>query len=89
VNAGIIMTLAGLSPIVVLLWIGVVSFFCIRIGRKAKSARLGWFFFLLVGLLPLGAMFAVIGVMMPVFYIAVIAGLIIILAFLDWYGLRS
>ncbi|MFK0173514.1 hypothetical protein ACIQU5_32505 [Streptomyces sp. NPDC090306] len=82
------MTLAALSPIVALLWIVAVGLICIRIGRKAKSARPGWISFLLVGLLPLGAMFAVIGATIPVVVIAAIAGLIIILGFLDWYSLR-
>ncbi|MFG3208005.1 hypothetical protein [Streptomyces sp. NPDC048192] len=88
-NTGIAMTLAAFSPIIVPMWVSAVGLSCIRIGRKAKSVRLGWFLFLLVGLLPLGGMFALIGTFIPAVVIAVIAGLIIILTFLDWYSLRS
>ncbi|MET7289967.1 hypothetical protein [Streptomyces sp. NPDC005573] len=87
-SVGIFMTLAGLSPIVTIIWVGTAGVFCIHIGRKARSARLGWFLFILLGLMPMGAMFALIGAIVPAVVVAVTACLIIFLAVLERYGLR-
>jgi ABC-type multidrug transport system permease subunit len=83
------MILAALSPIIVPLWVITSGLFCGSIGRKTESARSGWFFFLIVGLLPLGAMFAFVGVIAAAVVVAVVSALILILVFLDWYSERS
>ncbi|WP_330461062.1 hypothetical protein OIB37_31840 [Streptomyces sp. NBC_00820] len=82
------MILAVLSPIIVPLWTIAAGLFCTRIGHKAESARLGWLFFIVLCPLPIGAMFALVGLTIPVVVAAVVVGLIIILMFLDWYGDR-
>ncbi|WP_445526169.1 hypothetical protein [Streptomyces cyslabdanicus] len=81
-----VLILVVLSPIIVPLWGIATGLFCIRIGQKTESVRLGWFFFLTVGLLPVGATFALLGAIIPAIVVAAIAGLIIILMILDWYG---
>ncbi|MFI0193033.1 hypothetical protein ACH4PW_36610 [Streptomyces sp. NPDC017082] len=83
------MILAALSPIFVPLWCVITGLFCIRIGRQSESARVGWFFFLVIGLLPIGTLFALIGSIIPVVVVAAIAVLVITLMFLDWYGERA
>ncbi|MBY8870163.1 hypothetical protein [Streptomyces sennicomposti] len=88
-NTGNLMILATLSPIIVPLWIVASGLFCIRVGHKAESVRLGWFFFLILGLLPIGGLFAAIGKIMLAGVATGIGGIIVIMIILDWYGDRS
>ncbi|MGW4729177.1 hypothetical protein ACWEQC_08330 [Streptomyces shenzhenensis] len=82
------MILAVFSPIIVPIWGIATILFCIRVGHKTESVRLGWFFFLILGLLPIGFLFALIGSVIPVVVVAAAAGLVIILMILDWYSER-
>ncbi|MGW5335263.1 hypothetical protein [Streptomyces bauhiniae] len=83
------MILAAFSPIIVPLWVIAAALFCSRIGRNTESVRLGWFFFLAVGVAPIGVMFAFLGLFAPAIVVGVIACLIIALMILDWYGDRA
>ncbi|MEU6815619.1 hypothetical protein [Streptomyces sp. NPDC046860] len=85
-NAGVLITLAALSPVVVPLWGVAAGLIGFRIGRRAESARLGWLFFLVVGLLPAGAVFALLGLTPLVFVVGIVAGLIALLLILDRFG---
>ncbi|BDH05785.1 hypothetical protein [Streptomyces seoulensis] len=88
-NAGAVITLAAFSPIIVPLWAIAAGLFSIRIGSKAKSLRLGWLFFLTLGLLPVAATFALLGAIAPLVVVGIIACMIIALMILDWYGDRT
>ncbi|MFD4787781.1 hypothetical protein ACFWN1_12165 [Streptomyces sp. NPDC058459] len=56
---------------------------CFRVGRDSGSARLGRPFFLLLGPLPVGVMFASMGAVAPAVGAGTVAGLIAVLLLLD------
>ncbi|MFH9677784.1 hypothetical protein ACH4L5_36825 [Streptomyces sp. NPDC017405] len=87
-NTGFFVILASLAPIIAPLWGVATGLFCIRIGRKARSPRRGWFLFLMLGLLPVGGLFAALGLIAAVGVVAAIGGLIVFLIYLDWHGGR-
>ncbi|MEU3839846.1 hypothetical protein AB0E88_07410 [Streptomyces sp. NPDC028635] len=82
-----ILAVLWLSPILVPLWVVAAGLLCRRIGRT-ESARLGWVFFLGVGLLPVGGVFALVGLVTAALVVAAVAALVLVLIVLDWYGAR-
>ncbi|MER8015692.1 hypothetical protein ACIQ7S_21755 [Streptomyces griseoluteus] len=80
------MAVGSLIGFVVPPWLLTAGVFCFLIGRNSGSARMGWFFFLLLGPLSIGALLAFAGAIVAAIAAGVIAGLILFLMILDRYG---
>ncbi|MFF9362748.1 hypothetical protein [Streptomyces griseoluteus] len=80
------MALGPLIALVVPLWLMASGGFCFLIGRNSGSARMGWFFFLLLGPLPIGAVLAFTGAIVAAIAAGAVAGLLLFLLILDRYG---
>ncbi|MYZ10937.1 hypothetical protein GT028_26785 [Streptomyces sp. SID2999] len=80
------MALGSLIALIVPPWLLASGVFCFFIGRNSGSARMGWFFFLLLGPLSLGAILAFAGAIVAAIAAGVVAGLILFLMILDRYG---
>ncbi|MFJ3663828.1 hypothetical protein ACIPPM_25605 [Streptomyces sp. NPDC090119] len=81
-----LLILVVFAPLIMPLWLVASGVFSFYVGRTSGSARLGWLFFLILSPLPLTVLFALLGAVFPAILAGIVAGGIVFLLILDWYG---
>ncbi|MFG3095481.1 hypothetical protein [Streptomyces sp. NPDC048202] len=81
-----LLILVVFAPLIVPLWLVASGVFSFYVGRNSGSARLGWLFFLILGPLPFTVLFALLGAVFLAIAAGIVAGGIVFLLILDWYG---